>query len=260
MNILNKTLIAAAFVLAVPGAQAADITVNGKPIKQSLIDYVLKDATARGQKVDDNVRNAVTNKMISSELVIQEAQKQGLDKQPDYLAKEELLRRELMVNMFIENFIKKNPVSDAETKAAYEEFKKQVGDKEYRARHILVKTEAEAKDVIAQLAKGADFAKLAKEKSLDPGSKDKGGDLDWFSPAGMVRPFSDAVTKLQKGLYTTVPVQTQFGWHVIKLEDSRTAQPPAYDKVKDGLQKRIQQEKLDKFLADLRNKAKITGN
>lgn len=260
MNILNKTLIAAAFALAVPGAQAADITVNGKPIKQSLIDYVLKDATARGQKVDDNVRSAVTNKMISSELVIQEAQKQGLDKQPDYLAKEELLRRELMVNMFIENFIKKNPVSDAETKAAYEEFKKQVGDKEYRARHILVKTEAEAKDVIAQLAKGADFAKLAKEKSLDPGSKDKGGDLDWFSPAGMVRPFSDAVTKLQKGLYTTVPVQTQFGWHVIKLEDSRTAQPPAYDKVKDGLQKRIQQEKLDKFLADLRNKAKITGN
>ena len=123
-----------------------------------------------------------------------------------------------------------------------------------------MKTEAEAKDVIAQLAKGADFAKLAKEKSLDPGSKDKGGDLDWFSPAGMVRPFSDAVTKLQKGLYTTVPVQTQFGWHVIKLEDSRTAQPPAYDKVKDGLQKRIQQEKLDKFLADLRNKAKITGN
>ena len=129
MNILNQTLIAAAFVLAVPGAQAADITVNGKPIKQSLIDYVLKDATARGQKVDDNVRSAVTNKMISSELVIQEAQKQGLDKQPDYLAKEELLRRELMVNMFIENFIKKNPVSDAETKAAYEEFKKQVGDK-----------------------------------------------------------------------------------------------------------------------------------
>ncbi|MBU3735800.1 MAG: peptidylprolyl isomerase [Methylobacterium sp.] len=259
MNKTRKTLLAAAFVLALPSAHAADASVNGKPIKQSLIDYVLKDATARGQKIDDNVRTMVLNQMIVSELVVQEAQKQGLDKQPDYVAKEELMRRKLLVDTFIENYIRKNPVSEADTKAAYEEYKKQVGDKEYRARHILVKTEAEAKEVVAQLSKGADFAKLAKEKSLDPGSKEKGGDLDWFSPAGMVKPFSDAVTKLQKGLYTTVPVQTQFGWHVIRLEDSRTAQPPAYDKVKDGLEKQIQQRNLDKYLADLRAKAKITN-
>lgn len=259
MNLTQKTLLAAAFALALPGAHAAEPTVNGKPIKQSLVDYVLKDATARGQKVDDNVRTVVLNQMIVSELVIQEAQKQGLDKQPDYIAKEELTRRKLLVDTFIENYIRKNPVSEADTKAAYEEYKKQVGDKEYRARHILVKTEAEAKDVVAQLAKGADFAKLAKEKSLDPGSKEKGGDLDWFSPAGMVKPFSEAVTKLQKGLYTTIPVQTQFGWHVIKLDDVRTAQPPAFEKVKEGLQKQIQQRNLDKFLADLRAKAKITN-
>ena len=259
MNLTRKTLLAAAFALALPSAHAADASVNGKPIKQSLIDYVLKDATARGQKIDDNVRTMVLNQMIVSELVVQEAQKQGLDKQPDYVAKEELTRRKLLVDTFIENYIRKNPVSEADTKAAYEEYKKQVGDKEYRARHILVKTEAEAKDVVAQLAKGADFAKLAKEKSLDPGSKEKGGDLDWFSPAGMVKPFSEAVTKLQKGLYTTIPVQTQFGWHVIKLDDVRTAQPPAFEKVKEGLQKQIQQRNLDKFLADLRAKAKITN-
>jgi peptidyl-prolyl cis-trans isomerase C len=262
MNLTQKTLIAIAFGMLLPTAQAADnaATVNGKPIKQSLMDYIIKDATSRGQKVDDNVREVVRNKLISSELVIQEAQKQGIDKQPDYMAKEELLRRELLVNTYVENFIKKNPVSEADTKAEYEKFKQQVGDKEYSARHILVQTEQEAKDVVAQLSKGGDFSKLAKEKSKDPGSKDKGGELGWFSPGSMVKPFSDAVTKLQKGLYTTVPVQTQFGWHVIKLDDTRTAQPPAYDKVKEGLQKQIQQRNLEKLLGDLRAKAKISTN
>jgi len=259
MNLIQKFVLAAAFGLLAPVALAAGnnvATVNGKPIKQSLMDYIVKDATARGQKVDDNVRKIIENKLISSELVLQEAQKQGLDKQPDYAAKEELLRRELLVNTYIENFLKKNTVSEAELKAEYDRFKQQIGDKEYSARHILVSTEAEAKDIIAQLGKGADFAKLAKEKSKDA-SKDKGGDLGWFPPAAMVKPFSDAVVKLQKGQVTQTPVQTQFGWHVIKLEDTRTAQPPAYDKVKDSLKKQLQQTALEKHLADLRAKAKI---
>ena len=259
MNLIQKSVLAAAFGLLAPVALAAGnnvATVNGKPIKQSLMDYIVKDATARGQKVDDNVRKIIENKLISSELVLQEAQKQGLDKQPDYAAKEELLRRELLVNTYIENFLKKNTVSEAELKAEYDRFKQQIGDKEYSARHILVSTEAEAKDIIAQLGKGADFAKLAKEKSKDA-SKDKGGDLGWFPPAAMVKPFSDAVVKLQKGQVTQAPVQTQFGWHVIKLEDTRTAQPPAYDKVKDSLKKQLQQTALEKHLADLRAKAKI---
>ncbi len=263
MNLTQKTLLAIAFGLMVPTAQAADTnvaTVNGKPIKQSLVDYISKDATARGQNVDANVRSIIVNKLISSELVVQEAQKQGLDKQPDYIAKEELLRRELLVNTYIENFLKKNTVSEADIKAEYEKFKAQVGDKEFSARHILVSTEAEAKDVIAQLGKGGDFAKLAKEKSKDPGSKDKGGDLGWFPPAAMVKPFSDAVGTLKKGQVTQTPVQTQFGWHVIKLEDTRTAQPPAYDKVKDNLKKQVQQRNLEKMLSDLRAKAKIVNN
>lgn len=237
--------------------QAADATsVNGKPIKQSLFDYIIKDATARGQKVDDNVRAVVMNKLISSELIVQEAQKAGIDKQADFIAKDDLMSRELLVNTYLQDYIKKNPIDDATLKSEYDKFKAAVGDKEYKASHVLVKTEQEAKDVIAQLAKGGDFAKIAKDKSLD-GSKDKGGDLGWFSPANMVRPFSDAVMKLQKGLYTTMPVQTQFGWHVIKLEDTRTAQPPTFDKVKDELRNSLQKQHLEKLVADLRAKAKI---
>ncbi len=255
----SQTLIAVAILSLTSTAFAADnvATVNGKPIKQSLFDYIAKDATARGQKVDAPVKEAIVNKLVDSELVSQEAQKLGLDKQADYIAREELSRRELLTGAFLQDFVKKNPVSDADSKAAYEQYKKAYGDKEYSAQHILVKTEAEAKDVIAQLGKGGNFAKIAKEKSMDPGSKDKGGDLGWFSPATMVKPFSEAVAELQKGAVTATPVQTQFGWHVIKLIDTRPSQPLTYDKVKDGLQKNLQQRNLEKMMADLRSKAKI---
>lgn len=262
--IIRSSLVAVAFALPVlvqpafsAEKAAAAATVNGKVIKQSLVDYLEKDATARGQKVDDNLRMIIVKKLIASELVYQEAQKLGLDKQSEFVAREELGRRELLVNTFIADYIKKNPVSEADTKAAYEQYKKELGEKEYSARHILVATEAEAKEIITQLGKSGDFAKVAKEKSKDPGSKDKGGDLGWFSPAGMVKPFSDAVVALKKGETTAQPVQTQFGWHVIKLEDIRDTQPPAYDKVKEGLQKTLQQRQLEKMVDDLRNKAKI---
>ncbi|MGB2832860.1 MAG: peptidylprolyl isomerase [Methylotenera sp.] len=260
----TQTLIAVA-VLSVstlslaPAAFAAETvaTVNGKAIKQSVYDYIAKDATARGQKIDDNVKTAITNKLVDSEIVYQEAQKLGLDKNPDYVAREELSRRELLTSAYLQDFVKKNPISEADKKAAYEEYKKAYGDKEYSARHILVKTEAEAKEIIAKLQKGGDFAKIAKEKSMDPGSKDKGGDLGWFSPATMVKPFSDAVAALPKGKTTAEPVQTQFGWHVIKSIDSRAAQPLAYDKVKDGLEKNLQQRNLEKMMIELRSKAKV---
>jgi len=253
---LATMLLAGAFTLPASAADSV-ATVNGKPIKQSLYDYIVKDATARGQAIDDNTRKLIIDKLVASELVYQEAQRQGLDKQPDYQAKEELTRRELLVNTYLQDYLKKNPVSEADIKAAYEKYKSEVGNKEYNARHILVATEGEAKDIIAQLGKGGDFAKLAKEKSLDPGSKEKGGDLGWFSPGTMVKPFSEAVTKLQKGSYTTTPVQTQFGWHVIKLDNVRDLQPPPYEKVRDGLQKQLQQRQLEKLLTDLRSKAKI---
>lgn len=262
MKISRITLLLLAALSISSAAYAGDTaaTVNGKPIKQSLFDFIVKDATDHGQKVDDNVREVIMSKLISSELVLQEAQKAGLDKKADYIAKEELTRRELLVNMYIQDYMKNHPVSEADTKAAYEKFKAELGDKEYSARHILVASEAEAKDVIAQINKGGDFGKIAKEKSKDPGSKDKGGDLGWFSLSGMVKPFSDAVTKLQKGSVTAEPVQTQFGWHVIKLDDVRDMKAPPYDKVKDGLQKQLGQRQLEKMLTDLRAKATIVDN
>jgi len=255
----SQTLIAVTILALSPCAFASDTlaTVNGKVIKQSLYDYIAKDATARGQKIDSQVKDVITNKLVDSELVYQEAQKMGLDKQPDYLAREELARRELLTSLYLQDYVKKNPVSDADSKAAYEQYKKAYGDKEFSAQHILLKTEAEAKEVITQLNKGGNFAKIAKEKSIDPGSKDKGGDLGWFSPATMVKPFSDAVAELKKGAVSPNPVQTQFGWHVIKLADTRPAQPLDYDKVKEGLQKNLQQHNLEKMMADLHSKAKI---
>lgn len=261
MRFTTQIIGALLMACAIMTAQAADpASVNGKPIKQSLVDFIIKDATARGQKVDEDTKALIVNRLISNEVVIQEAQKSGFDKQPDYLAKEELTRREFLANSYLQDYLKKNPIDDAALKAEYDKFKAQMGDKEFKASHILVKTEQEAKDVIAQLAKGGDFAKIAKDKSLDPGSKEKGGDLGWFPPAAMVKPFSDAVSKLQKGLYTTVPVQTQFGWHVIKLEDIRDAQPPAFDKVKEDLRSNMQKQQLAKLVGDLQAKAKIVNN
>ncbi len=262
MKISKITLLLLATLSFSASAIAGDAvaTVNGKPIKQSLFDFIVKDATDHGQKVDDNVRDVIMSKLISSELVLQEAQKSGMDKKPDYLAKEELTRRELLVNVYIQDHMKSHPVSESDTKAAYEKFKTELGDKEYNARHILVASEAEAKDVIAQLNKGGDFSKIAKEKSIDPGSKEKGGDLGWFALGGMVKPFGEAVSKLQKGKSSTEPVQTQFGWHVIKLDDVRELKAPPYDKVKDNLQKQLGQRQLEKMLTDLRAKATIVDN
>lgn len=257
---MNKLLIAIAALTAVsltPVAYAADpATVNGKPIKKEWVDFIMKDAQARGQK-GKGLEMAVINELIGSELAYQEASKKGFDKKSDIKTAAEIGRRKLVVNAFLADHMQKNPVSDADTKTAYEQYKKELGTKEYKAQHILVKTEAEAKDVLAQLQKGGDFAKLAKEKSLDPGSKTKGGDLGWFSPAGMVKPFSDAVKTLGKGKMVDAPVETQFGWHVIKLNDSRATKVPTYAKAKEGLKRTLQQRKLEKLMLGLKDKAKI---
>ena len=260
---MKITQILAAFAVTTalsisPNVFAADAaaTVNGKPIKQAWVDFIMKDAQARGQK-GDGLKNAIINELVGSELAYQEAVKQGVDKDPDLQIAEDIGHRKLVVNAFLAGFMKKNPVTDADKKEAYEQYKKELGEKEFNARHILVKTEAEANDVLALVKKGSDFAKLAKEKSLDPGSKEKGGDLGWFSPAGMVKPFSEAVTSLKKGETTPAPIQTQFGWHVIKLVDSRATQVPSYDKVKEGLERTLQQRRLEKMMLDLKAKAKI---
>ncbi len=257
---MNKLIIAIAALSVMSlstATYAADpATVNGKPIKKEWVDFIMKDAQARGQK-GKNLRTAVINELVGSELAYQEAAKKGFDKRADIKTAAEIGRRKLIVNAFLADHMKKNPVSDADTKAAYEQYKKELGDKEYKAQHILVKTEAEAKDLLAQVKKGGDFKKLAKEKSLDPGSKNKGGDLGWFSPAGMVQPFSDAVKSLKKGELVAAPVQTQFGWHVIKLNDARATKAPSYEKAKEGLKRTLQQRKLEKLMLGLKENAKI---
>jgi peptidyl-prolyl cis-trans isomerase C len=252
------TIAALSAISFAPALYAADAaaTVNGKPIKQSWVDFAMKDAQARGQK-GEGLKNAVINELIGAELVYQEAVKQGVDKNADLITAAEIGNRKLIVNTFMSDFIRKNPISETDTKAAYEQYKKETGDKEYSARHILVKTETEAADIIAQVKKGGDFAKLAKEKSLDTGNKDKGGDIGWFSPEGMVKPFRDAVTSMKKGDVSTAPVQTQYGWHVIKLADTRPTKFVSYDKAKPELESRLQQMKIQKFLVELKEKSKI---
>ena len=180
-----------------------------------------------------------------------------MDKKPDYLAKEELTRRELLVNVYIQDYMKSHPVSESDTKAAYEKFKTELGDKEYNARHILVASEAEAKDVIAQLNKGGDFSKIAKEKSTDKGSGANGGDLGWFKKSDMVKEFADAAFNLKKGELSEVPVKSQFGYHIIRVDDVREAQLPKLDEVKPQITQQLTQAKLGKFQEDLRAKAKV---
>jgi peptidyl-prolyl cis-trans isomerase C len=169
----------------------------------------------------------------------------------------ELNRQETLVNAFIADYVKNNPISDDLVKAEYDRARAQAGDKEYKVRHILVKDETEAKQIIAQLKKGGSFDKIAAQKSVDPGSKDKGGDLDW-APAGRYVPqFGDALKKLKKGQTTDAPVQTQFGFHVIRLDDERPMKFPPIEEVKPQIQQGLQRQQIEKLITDLRAKAKV---
>lgn len=241
-----------------PVAYAADIaTVNGQPVKQGWLDVIRKDAQESGAKIDEKL---VAANLIRNELLSQEAVRLGLDRQADFTAHEEMRRQELLANLLINAHLKKNPVTEELLKAEYAKLKAQLLDqKEYSARHIQVQTEAEAKEVIAQLAKGRDFARLAKEMSRDTASKDKGGQLDWAAKGSLKPPLGDALSRLQKGLFTTVPLKTDMGWHVLKLEDVRDRRIPPYDKIKERLRQRLKAQQINTLVADLRAKARIEG-
>jgi peptidyl-prolyl cis-trans isomerase C len=240
------------------GAAAASriATVNGVAIPKSRVDVIVRGQAQRGVPDSEGLRNEIKEQLIVREIVTQEATKKGLAKSPDVVAQLDLARQEVLWNAYIADFIKNTPISDAQLKAEYERVKAQRGDKEYKARHILVEKEDEAKQVIAELKKGKKFEDLAKQ-SKDPGSKDRGGELDWNSPAGYVKPFSDAMVKLTKGKYTEVPVQTQFGWHVILLEDVRDTKLPALEEVKPQITQALQQQQFAKTVQELRAKAKV---
>ncbi len=232
-------------------------TVNGKPIPSSRADLMVKQAASQGQADSADLRKMVKEELITREVLVQEADKLGLGNTAEVRNQLEIARQSLVIRALVGDFVKKHPVSDAEVKAEYDRFKATAGDKEYRARHILVEKEDEAKAIIAKLKAGAKFEDLAKQ-SKDPGSAANGGDLDWASPASFVKPFSDAMVALQKGAYTDTPVKTQFGYHVIKLEDVRAAKVPTLEEVKPQITESLQQKKLQQYQQELKSKAKIS--
>lgn len=242
--------------IALPVMAQNIAVVNGKPIPSSRADMMVKQAASQGQKDSPELRNLVKDELITREVLVQEADKLGLGNTPEVRNQMEIARQSLAIRALVGDFVKKHPVSDADVKAEYDRFKATAGDKEYRARHILVENEADAKAIIAKLKSGGKFEELAKQ-SKDPGSAANGGDLDWASPASYVKPFSDAMVALQKGAYTDTPVKTQFGYHVIKLEDVRAAKVPTLDEVKPQITESLQQKKLQAYQQELRSKAKV---
>jgi len=216
-------------------------------------DFLLKERLAQGQPDTPELRNSLREELNTRELLLREAKKKGLDKSNEVKNQMELAAQTVLVRAYVADWVKENPVADAMLRKEYDTIKAQIGDREYKVRHILVEKEDEAKDIIASLQKGEKFEKLA-ERSKDPGSKANGGDLDWNAPANFVKPFGDAMKTTQKGKFTAQPVQTQFGWHVIEVEDVRDAKVPGYEEVKPQLQQRLQAQWLDKYFKDLRAK------
>jgi len=241
---------------AAPKAAAAAAPAAGDKqlYTQGQYDVLLKERLAQGGQDTPEVRNAVKEELNTRELLAREAKKAGLQNTPDVKTQMDLASQTVLVRAYVTDWVKKNPVPEAELKKEYDTIKSQIGDKEYKVRHILVEKEDDAKAIITELQKGAKFDELAKSRSKDPGSKDKGGDLDWNAPANFVKPFGDAMKSTPKGKFTAQPVQTQFGWHVIEVEDVRDAKVPGYDEVKPQLQQRLQAQWLDKYFKDLRAK------
>jgi len=237
------------------GSQVA--RVNGVTIPQSRFDFMMKNANTGKGGDPAEIRNQVRERLINFEILAQEASRRGLDKSPDTQQQLDLMRQEMLGNLVIGDFLKANPISDEQLRKAYEAEKASAGDKEVRLRVIAVDTEDEAKQVIASLRKGANFEKLAAERSKDAGSKGKGGDLDWRPIGGYPPPLADAVRKLKKGQLADQPIQVQGAWAVVKLEDERPLKIPGFDEVKQVLLQRAQQQAVGRFLADLRAKAKV---
>lgn len=233
-------------------------TVNGTAITQSMVDMMAKQRGGAGQTVSPQARQAIVDSLTLQMLAAQEGAKQGLDKAPEYLAQVEAIKQSVLANAYVEDYIKKNPVTDEMLNAEYEKMKGSASGSEYKARHILVEKEAEARDIIAKLKKTpAAFEKLAKEKTKDAGSKASGGDLGWFDARRMVPEFGAALAKLEKGKFTEEPVKSQFGYHVILLEDTRPIQPPPLEAVKHQLSQQLLQQNVKKQLDALKAQAKI---
>ena len=253
-------LVAAAVLMAVgtQGALAQNIAiVNGKAVPKSRLDALAQQVAKSGRPITPEVQAQMRDAVITREVFAQEAEKLGLMGSDDYKNQMEIARQTVLITVLVEDFKKKNAVTDAELKAEYDKFAAANGGKEYKARHILVEKEADAKAIIASIKKGGKFEDIAKKQSKDPGSGANGGDLDWANPSSYVAEFTEAMLKLNKGQMTEVPVKTQFGFHIIRVDDIRSAQLPAFEELKPQIAQQIDQQRLGAYQQALREKAKV---
>ena len=253
-----QALGAAALIASAPWAVAQNVAiVNGKAVPTARVDVLAQQMAASGRPVDEATRAQLKEEVILREIFMQEAQRRGIAASPEYRTQMELARQTILIRALFADWQKKNPVTDAEIKAEYDKFVSANAGKEYRARHILVETEDQAKAIIETLKGGAKFEDLAREKSRDPGSAANGGDLDWANAASYVAEFSEAMVKLGKGQTTEDPVRSQFGWHIIRVDDVRQAQLPALAEVSEQIAQQLQQQKMAEYQRSLREKAKV---
>jgi peptidyl-prolyl cis-trans isomerase C len=256
---MKKQMLAAALVALLAGPALAQniAVVNGKPVPTARMNALKAQIEKSGRPVTDEMLGQLKDEVIAREVFMQEARKRGLDASEDYKNQLELARQTILIRELFADFQKKNPVTDADIQAEYDKFAKDNGGKEYRARHILVETEDQAKALIADIKKGAKFEDLAKKNSKDPGSGANGGDLDWAGASSYVPEFSNAMVKLGKGELGETPVKSQFGWHIIRVDDVRDVQLPKLEEIKPQIAQQLQQQKMGKFQEDLRAKARI---
>ncbi len=253
-------IIAAAALMAVAsqGVLAQNVAiVNGKAVPKSRLDALAQQVAKSGRPITPEVQAQMRDAVIAREVFAQEAEKQGLLSSDDYKNQMEIAKQTVLITVLIDDFKKKNAVTDADLKTEYDKFTAANGGKEYKARHILVDKEADAKAIIASLKKGGKFEDIAKKQSKDPGSGANGGDLDWANPSSYVAEFTEAMLKLNKGQMTDTPVKTQFGFHIIRVDDIRTAQLPAFEELKPQIAQQLEQQRLGAYQQGLRDKAKI---
>ena len=256
-KVLLTAFTAAALGIALPAFAQNVAIVNGKPVPKARLDMLSQQLAKAGRPVTPEMQGQLKDEVIAREIFMQEAQKRGLDASDDHKAQMELARQTILIRELFADYQKTNPVTDAEIKAEYDKFAAANGGKEYKARHILVEMEEDAKKIIGDLKKGQKFEDIAKKQSKDPGSGANGGDLDWATPSSYVPEFAEAMIKLKKGETTQVPVKSQFGWHVIRVDDTREAQLPKFEDVKPQIAQQLQQQKLAQFQENLRKNAKI---
>jgi peptidyl-prolyl cis-trans isomerase C len=258
MKFSLSALCAATLIAAAPAAFAQNVAiVNGKAVPSSRVAALEQQIAASGRPIDDATRAQIKEEVVLREIFMQEAQKRGISNTADFKSQMELARQTIMIRALFADYQAKNPVTDADIKAEYDKFTAANGGKEYRARHILVEKEDEAKAIIAAIKGGAKFEDQAKAKSKDPGSGANGGDLDWANAASYVTEFSEAMIKLEKGQMTDAPVKSQFGYHIIRVDDVRQAKLPDLQEIKPQIAQQMQQQKLADFQKTLREKAKV---